>query len=64
MSKEYPTFTRVNDGICHGPGMAPFMCVCGKQIAEIAMASHSEVCTILHMQRILYSKNNRRKQKQ
>ena len=60
---EYPDFTYIDDGIMHSAGMSPVKCVCGKEMAECAIPHHTEVCSILHMQRVTYAKNHRIKPK-
>ena len=56
-----PGFTWVDDGIMHGPGLSPVQCECGKVIPEAQIAYHETVCSILHMQRVVFAKNHKRK---
>ena len=64
MSKnKRPGFTPVDDGIMHSAGMSPVRCVCGKEMTDGAIRHHEEVCAILHMQRVVFAKNNRKPKK-
>ena len=55
-----PGFERIDDGIMHSDGGAPMRCVCGKVMPEFETRCHAENCTILHMQRAVWRKNNRK----
>ncbi len=55
-----PGFTPVETTILSDEWSTIMRCVCGAEMSADQIAEHDKTCTVLHMQRVLHAKNNRK----